>query len=229
MKFKLLITTIISTLLITGCKTTPSYEAKKVDSNFTSGIQNEKKLGVVQFDAWVGDDLNGSGSALQLFGALGAIADSKTDKSEEAFGINLQNETVNALNTQISKVNPNFVSANLMERFSVEELTKRYKSNRLWGMGSVKSEQLTDYFNKNQNVDYAIHIKSQAAILVGNLLSDTEWVIYDKNLTKVAEISTRSVEELNGKKYTNEEQFKKVMSLQQKNITEFIKIISNNS
>lgn len=229
MKFKFAVTVLLSTLLITGCKTTPQYQAKKIDSTFTSEIKNEKKLGVVQFDAWVGDDLNGSGGALQLFGALGAIADSKLDQSEEAFGINLQNESIQELNKKLADINSNYVTTDLMDRFTVAELTKRYKSNRLWGMSAVKKEQLSQYFTENKNIDYAIHVKSQAAILVGNLLSDTDWVIYDRNFNKVAEINTRSVEELKGNKYTNDEHFKKIMSLQQKNITEFVKMISKNS
>lgn len=229
MKLKFAVALLLSTLLITGCKTTPKYQAKKIDSTFTSEIKNEKKIGVVQFDAWVGDDLNGSGGAFQLFGALGAIADSKLDQSGEAFGINLQNESIQELNKKLGNINSNYVTTNLMDRFTVAELTKRYKSNRLWGMSRVKKEQLSLYFAENKNIDYAIHVKSQAAILVGNLLSDTDWVIYDRNFNKVAEINTRSVEELKGNKYTNDEHFEKIMSLQQKNITEFVKMISKSS
>lgn len=47
-------------------------------------------------------------------------------------------------------------------------------------------------------------------------------------ILNIDEINTRSIEDLSGKTYSNEQLFKKTMSLRKKNISEFMKIISRN-
>lgn len=224
MKFKLLI--VATVLLITGCKTTPVYESKKLSSSFTSGMEENNGVGVIRFDSWVTDELNDSKGIGGAFGLIGALVEHAADDSSEAFAINLQNESMKIIQQKLSKMNPNYINVDLMNKYSVSELTKRFKSNRMWGMGSVKSEEVKEFFTVNPNADFAIHIRSQAAELSKTLWTETSWIIYDKNLQKVGVINTRSTEKLTVKGLTNKQKFEKVIELQKKNVDEFLKIIS---
>ncbi|NQY64252.1 MAG: hypothetical protein HRT38_11060, partial [Alteromonadaceae bacterium] len=114
----------------------------------------------------------------------------------------------------------------LGKKFSNKELTKRYKSNRMWGFSALKKNEVLRFFADNPSIDYAIHIQSRVRDPRDLLFTDTDWFIYDKKAVIIAEINTSSVEKLENDSNTGQDYFNKALKLQKTNINEFLKLIS---
>ena len=181
-------------------------------------------MAVVKFDANTPSETINAGMAFGVLGVL--IADAATASDIEIFGIALQNETMKILEDEITKANINYKSIDLMQGTTVEEVSKCFKSNRLWGFSSLNDEEIKDYINKNSTVDFIIHITSFVHKYYSNSIVDTKWMLYNKNRLLVAKIRTRSVDKLS-KDLTGEAYFNEIIKLQNKNVKEFIKMLSS--
>jgi hypothetical protein len=90
----------------------------------------------------------------------------------------------------------------------------------------LNDEEIKDYINKNSTVDFIIHITSFVHKYYSNSIVDTKWMLYNKNRLLVAKIRTRSVDKLS-KDLTGEAYFNEIIKLQNKNVKEFIKMLSS--
>lgn len=210
-----------------GCAITPTYEVKAVDKTFSNELKtNTPTIAVTKFDAFTPSDAVNVGAAFGVLGVL--IADAATADDLEVAGIELQKETMKQLDVVLAEGKLKYINRDLMEDTDVQELSKRFKSNRLWGFSALKSEEIKSFFEKNPNVEYGIHITTLVHELAPKIIVKTEWSIYNKDGSVVASIKTQSVKEFDSvayRSFTEEEQFEQVKRLQEKNIREFVRLI----
>ena len=213
---------IVVSSVMAGCAISPVYKANVIDQTFPAKINNTPSIGVAQFDAITPSKAMEIGMAFGLIGVF--VADAVTSGDTEVVGIALQNETMTMLKEELPKLKINYKSIDLMESTNVNEISKRIKSNRLWGFSSLKEEAVKQIFFKNPDLDFAIHITSFAHEYNNQLFIDTRWTIYDRNGISVAKITTKSVDDLPKISLSNEAYFDKLKDLQKRNILEFVKL-----
>jgi len=213
----------VSVFTLSGCKITPTYEVKKHDSNFN--LSENKEIGVIRFDSQVTEPLNGSGNGINLFGAIGVLLDSAVNNKDGVFALALHNESIKIIETEFHKSSINFKASDLVKKYGAEQLKKDFESNRLWGTSSLKENVVKTFFNDNPDIKYGIHVKSFAHDGGDHLQASTWWIVYDNNGSVVNETWTRSVKNIKSSTISAEEQYKVIISLQHKNIQEFITLV----
>jgi hypothetical protein len=223
MSLKNIFIVLVVTLVLGGCAATPSYNINIFDQQFSEYVKSTPSIAVAKFDAFTPSSAIDAGA---LFGAIGLLVASAAISGDvEVFGINLQNETMKKLQEELSKVNVKYKFIDLMEGTNVEEVSKRFKSNRLWGFSSLKKDEIKAFFQKNPNVDFGVHITTSVSEPFSKLVVDTKWNIYGKNGSFVAKVNTKSVGDISKEKLSDKAYFDEVKKLQYKNIDEFIGLI----
>ena len=211
-------------LLLSGCKTTPGYQANVLNINVASDLSNQQTISPLRFDAFVVQALQGKSNYAGAFGILGVLASYSADESPEAFSLGLQSHTMKTLSERFGRTVINYKDVDLLQKYGLEETEKRFKSNVMWGFSSLKSKELQSYFKENPEVKYALYPRTKAYLPGKRLIVQTEWFIYDSAGVIVAEIETRTVEQL-GKDVKEEDYYDIVIRLQNQNIDEFFKIL----
>lgn len=225
MYFRRLSIILIIGLFLGGCVSNPHYGIDTVEQQFSERIKNVTSMAVIKFDASIPSNAINVGTS---FGAIGLSVASAGTVNTEVLSINLQNETMSQLQEVISKAKTEikYKPIDLMEGTDIEEVNKRFKSNVMWGFSALKEEEIKDFFLKNPNVDFGIHITSSALEpFYTKLVLNTKWTIYEKNGKSVAKINTRSVKEVPTREISEEDYFNEMKGLQYKNINEFIRLM----
>jgi len=214
---------LLATLVLHGCAITPSYKIESIDKQFSQNVKTSNpSVAVAQFDAYTPSDAVQAGTA---FGALGVlVADAATSHVIETMGIGLQNVTMQQLEKALANGKFQYKSRNLMAGTTAEELSQRFKSNRLWGFSDLDKEQVSAFFQKNPEVEFCIHITSLVFDHSGKLSVKTKWNIYKKDGTSAAKIETNSVKEMTSS-LSDDAYFDEIKKLQFRNIREFIKLM----
>lgn len=225
MKSSFLICFISVTLLLGGCAVSPVYRINGLGADFNQQTK-QPKTAVFKFDAFTPSSAVSSGGI--LFGAIGAMLGSALSSDEsESLGILLQYKTMELLEKELGSINPNYQPINLMEGTTVEEVSDRFSSNRLWGMSRLKKKEIQKYFNQYPGVDYGIHIKCLVREMGRDIVVNTNWVMYGKDKKVAGHIETQSVFKRSKGKLPEDAFAKKVLELQNKNTIEFIKLVQS--
>lgn len=211
--------------LLSGCTISTKYTVDEIDQQFSHNIKNSTTMAVAKFDGHTPSKAMSVGMAFGLLGV--AIADAATASDAEVLGINLQNKTLKMLEEEISQIkNVDYKPSDLMEGTTVDEVSERFKSNRLWGFSSLKNEEIEGYFKKKSNIDFIIHITSFVLEYYSDLIVNTQWMIYNRNGSMVAKIITKTVDEI-PRDLTEEAYFDEIIRFQKKNVKEFIRMLSS--
>ncbi len=214
-------------LLLSGCAATTQYRVEKIEPQFAKSVKHAASLTVAQFDAITESEAIERGLSFGLIGVL--VANAATASDIETLGIKLQNETLKMLAEETNKANINYKANDALNRTPSEELSKRFKSNRLWGFSDLNDAEVKAFFEKNSDVDFIIHITSYVFTQYSKLVVATKWIIYDKDGSIVARIETKSLTELSEQKMSEEAYLNEMSTLQRKNIKEFLNMLFSQS